>query len=307
MTREFYANGKLLLTGEYLVLHGAGALVLPLKKGQQIRVTETGTEKYPVIKWQATMQGEFWFQTGIRLPGWELVSTNNQPVALRLIRLLQEASWMNEALFQHNRSYDVVTETGFDINWGFGSSAALVANVAQWAKVDPFELNYRTFGGSGADIAAAISSGPVIYQLIRQKPFYYRVEFSPSFYEHLWIIYSGRKQDTSQSVQTFGKVARIAQKKINRMDELTIEIARSIDLYSFMQLIREHEEILSAVLERPEIGKTLFPDFHGVVKSLGAWGGDFMLAASEDDEVMVKNYFIGKDLATVFPLKEMAL
>ena len=34
----FKSNGKFLLTGEYLVLKGATALALPLKKGQSLDV-----------------------------------------------------------------------------------------------------------------------------------------------------------------------------------------------------------------------------------------------------------------------------
>ena len=39
--QTFYSNGKLLLTGEYLVIDGAKAIAIPTKKGQSLSVKET--------------------------------------------------------------------------------------------------------------------------------------------------------------------------------------------------------------------------------------------------------------------------
>ena len=39
--QTFYSNGKLLLTGEYLVIDGAKALAIPTQKGQSLSVKET--------------------------------------------------------------------------------------------------------------------------------------------------------------------------------------------------------------------------------------------------------------------------
>ena len=48
----------------------------------------------------------------------------------------------------------------------------------------------------------------------------------------------------------------------------------------------------------------LFNDFNGALKSLGAWGGDFILAATETDPT---SYFKNKGLNTVIPYKDMIL
>jgi mevalonate kinase len=307
MTREYYSNGKLLLSGEYLVLYGASALVLPLKMGQVLNVTDTGVEQDPIIRWHSTIMGTPWFNAEIRLSRWEIANTTNQRIALKLIRLLKEAGSMNELLFNPPVSFDITSDTAFDMEWGFGSSAALVANIAQWAKVDPFELNFRTFGGSGADVAAAISSGPVVYRLIREKPVYYRIKFNPSFYDHLWIVYSGHKQDTSSSVRQFRLSPSISQRKIRMIDDCTQDIIRSDDLNTFINLIKEHEHILEEILQKPGIGMSFFGDFNGGVKSLGAWGGDFILAASPDSDTQVINYFETRGFQPVFSLKEIAI
>ena len=41
MKQTFYSNGKLLITGEYLVLDGAKAFALPTKFGQKLTIEET--------------------------------------------------------------------------------------------------------------------------------------------------------------------------------------------------------------------------------------------------------------------------
>ena len=52
--------------------------------------------------------------------------------------------------------------------------------------------------------------------------------------------------------------------------------------------MEKHEIIMSDVLEIETIQEKLFPDFKGVIKSLGAWGGDFVMAISKDNP---KDYF----------------
>jgi mevalonate kinase len=48
MKQTFYSNGKLLITGEYLVLDGAKAFALPTKFGQSL-IIEEGSNK--AIQW----------------------------------------------------------------------------------------------------------------------------------------------------------------------------------------------------------------------------------------------------------------
>ena len=56
-----------------------------------------------------------------------------------------------------------------------------------------------------------------------------------------------------------------------------------------------------------------FPGFIGilhdarVVKSLGAWGGDFVLAASAMDSAAITAYFKSKGLNTIIPYEQMVL
>ena len=52
---------------------------------------------------------------------------------------------------------------------------------------------------------------------------------------------------------------------------------------------------MSNLLDTPTIKEKYFPDFNGVIKSLGAWGGDFILVCGDKQE---KNYFINKGFTT---------
>ena len=59
MSHAFYGHGKLLITGEYLVLDGALALAIPTQKGQHLTVSES---KKSGIKWTGIKDsGEEWF------------------------------------------------------------------------------------------------------------------------------------------------------------------------------------------------------------------------------------------------------
>ena len=61
-------------------------------------------------------------------------------------------------------------------------------------------------------------------------------------------------------------------------------------LEHFTEACRSHEALLSSLIQRPTVQERLFPDFRGVVKSLGAWGGDFVMAAA-DDPSAAETYF----------------
>ena len=49
-TKVFYSHGKLLLTGEYVVLDGAKALAIPTNKGQYLTVKPIDEPKVSLEK-----------------------------------------------------------------------------------------------------------------------------------------------------------------------------------------------------------------------------------------------------------------
>jgi mevalonate kinase len=63
MKETFYSNGKLLITGEYLVLDGGTAFALPTKFGQNLIVEKNADHK---IHWKSfDADGQIWFEESI--------------------------------------------------------------------------------------------------------------------------------------------------------------------------------------------------------------------------------------------------
>jgi hypothetical protein len=52
------------------------------------------------------------------------------------------------------------------------------------------------------------------------------------------------------------------------------------------------------------IKESLFPDFNGIIKSLGAWGGDFVLAIAKENPT---DYFKERGFKTIVSYKDMIL
>jgi hypothetical protein len=61
---------------------------------------------------------------------------------------------------------------------------------------------------------------------------------------------------------------------------------------------------MAGVLGIESVQARLFPDFKGIVKSLGAWGGDFVMAVADEDPTA---YFKAKGFETVIAYRHMIL
>ena len=76
MKKSFFSHGKLLLTGEYLVLDGAKALAIPTQQGQEMSV-----EILPGsgnIYWTAKdINGNIWLNFSFILVDGELIPISN--------------------------------------------------------------------------------------------------------------------------------------------------------------------------------------------------------------------------------------
>ena len=156
---QFQAHGKFLLTGEYLVLKGALALALPLKWGQSM-VVEAFQETS--LQWDAHQPDGPWFSVTLNPKTLEIVDCNDQAKAEKLAQILKVVRKLNPTAFEDRLHFE--THLDFNPNWGLGSSSTLIANLARWADVNPYELLKLTFGGSGYDIACATAEQPIYYQ-----------------------------------------------------------------------------------------------------------------------------------------------
>ncbi len=301
----YSANGKLLLTSEYYVLDGALALALPVKFGQTLTVQNTIKEN--ILLWNSlTCKDELWFEATFSLPDLICLGSSDQQTEFTLRKILQILHDKDPDKFRTNGGIHFTTRLDFPRVWGLGSSSTLIWLLAQWADVDPYELLFQTIGGSGYDIACAGAVGPILYQLKKYKnPTMESIDFSPSFRQQLYFVYLGKKQNSRQGITHFRKMVVDQQKNIDRLSTITKLILSCKTLVEFNELLHEHEEIISSSLKLPKAKEIYFSDFSGVIKSLGAWGGDFILASSEMPSQKVKTYFNNKGFETVFHYLDM--
>ena len=303
MNTKYYSHGKFLLTGEYLVLKGALALALPLKLGQTLSV-ETFPETS--LQWNAYKPNNApWFSVVLNPETLEIIGCDDQPKAEKLSQILKAVKQLNPNVFEDN-SLKFTTHLDFDPNWGLGSSSTLIANLARWANVNPYELLKLTFGGSGYDIACATAEQPIYYQLVGEQPQVNTIDFHPTFSENLFFVYQGQKQSSSKEIKAFLAKANPIdlQKDIEAVSEISRAVLRCQNLDEFAMLMQCHERIISRCIGQ-ELVQKRFPDFEGVLKSLGAWGGDFILVATEWTENQVREYFKGKGLEVIFGYKDI--
>lgn len=304
---KFHTNGKLMLTGEYLVLQGARALALPLNLGQSLEVT-TINDRNGMIHWDAYTPKGFWFASIFSKHDFTVHASDDMEKADNLSRIFKAIKSLNPNILQDKNDYFFTTRLEFDKNWGLGSSSTLISLLAQWAEVNPYKLLQMTMGGSGYDIACATASKPITYKLVNGEPIVEEIDFKPAFSEKLYFVYQGHKQSSGKEVKSFKERAKSSDftSEVSEISRISESLMKVTSFDDFCSLLTHHETIMSRVLEQPPL-KSYYPDFQGVIKSLGAWGGDFFLAATELSEKEVKDYFCKKGLNVVIKYDDIVL
>jgi len=303
MKKRFYSNGKLLITGEYAVLDGALALALPTKFGQDLVVTEGKSKE---IVWKSfNSDGSLWFENTI--PFSMIINKSpldDQSERNTLIGILHEGYLLNPTFIDNSEGYIISTHLTFPKLWGLGTSSTLINNIAQWIDIDAFTLLKNSFGGSGYDIACAQNNTPIIYQLVNEKQIIEKVIFNPNFTDQLSFVYLNKKQSSKTAIANYYKKSNDIVQLVPKIDKITNAVLNSKEGQTFASELETHEKIMSEILETETVKKSLFPDFEGTIKSLGAWGGDFVLVISKDNP---SNYFKEKGYETILSYKEMIL
>lgn len=294
--QRFKSNGKLLLTAEYVVLDGALSLALPTRLGQSLSVVSTQEKG---IFWRSfSNENSIWFQE-------KLFTKSNNPIAQTLEKILCEAQRLNSKFLHENSGFLVETHLDFPQNWGLGSSSTLINNIAQWAGVNPYDLLFNSFGGSGYDIACANAQSPLIYYLEGSKPNSYPVFFQPDFAHKIFFVHLNKKQNSREGIAQYRQFKKSKTKIISEISTISEELLRNPTFSDFCQLIDQHENLIADCISLPKVKDLYFSDFQGNIKSLGAWGGDFILATSEQENV--PNYFISKGFKTILPFNDLIL
>ena len=297
---QIYKHGKLLLTAEYAVLDGACALALPTVKGQKFTITQK--DQANTVIWQALdCEGKLWFWAEIRTSDWTVIKTNETGSARAIIQLLKAIHTQNPSMFSSGSGLKIKCQLEFPQDWGLGSSSTLISAMAEWSKTDPYWLSKKTFGGSGYDLAAANMNGPFIYQLSDNGPKIKTTPLNWPFKDQLYFIHRNKKQNSRASIAHYRNQS-ISEAWLNQINDLTQEFIQARDAQDFGQLIRAHESAIAGALNLIPVKQELFPDFKGEIKSLGGWGGDFMLALGPKSS---PDYFKAKGFPTVISFADM--
>ena len=297
---KFKSNGKLLITSEYLVMKGAMALAIPAKLDQELNVISTNSD---FVNWKSfNKDNQIWYEEKFFLDKGTLIYHGEKnKMSDLIVRLFDYIHKFNKP--EKSIGNEFIWKINFNINWGLGSSSTLINNLSKWAKVNPYKLLFSVFNGSGYDIACCDKSNPIIFQ---KKDDYLSVSdttFNPNFLNNLFLIFLNKKQDTQKSVQNFLETDQSLSKGINQINEIVHEIENVKDITTFESLIERHEKIIANILQMPTIQNEKFPDYNnGVIKSLGSWGGDFVLATGDEKSV---DYFEEKGFNTIRKISDL--
>ena len=83
---EVYSNGKVLLTGEYVILDGALSLAAPTKFGQYLRLRESESN---LINWKSiNFDGNIWFKCSITSDTLKVKSTSSKKISNILVEII---------------------------------------------------------------------------------------------------------------------------------------------------------------------------------------------------------------------------
>jgi mevalonate kinase len=301
--KTFYSNGKLLITAEYLVLDGAKAFALPTKFGQNLSIEQSNNSE---IIWKSfDADGSVWFEDSLSFSEIKEPLVKEDSVKNTLIKILHEAYLLNPNFLNQEPGYQITTELTFPKKWGLGTSSTLINNIAQWLNINAFELLNNSFGGSGYDIACAQNNSPITYQLKQGKPKVETISFHPNFTDNIYFVYLNKKQSSKTAIANYqNNKSTDIEKNITKIDKLTQEIIHAKSSNTMAVAIAKHEATMSSILETVTVKENLFSDFMGEIKSLGAWGGDFIMVVSEVNPI---TYFASKGFKTIIPYKEMIL
>lgn len=298
---RIFSPGKLLLTSEYFVLDGALALAIPTKPGQEFFFDEIHDRNSEII-WQAYHQEKLWLSIKINYRNWTILDTNVEAPAKFVVSVLQHVQDLSNIRFHKENSYFLKTNLQFPPDFGLGSSSTLMNNLAEWAEIDPFLLNELALGGSGYDIAVAQEKSPILYQTLPENKIM-RIEFDPGFKNELIFIHLNQKQDSRDGIALYRSKPR-NNELIHELSEITkaVFLAKTID--EFTLYMNRHELLISSFLGIETAKEKYFPQYGGFIKSLGAWGGDFVLASKFGD---YKKYFSDRNFTRIFEWRDLVL
>lgn len=283
--KSYFAHGKVLLAGEYLVTKGMEALAFPVVPGQWLKVWETPSKGTGKLVWQAKdNKGQEWFKAEINTDQMQLVESSDSDVAKSLLELLQCVKAIKPEFFEE-KTIRVETENEFPSSHGLGTSSTLVVLLAQWAQVDAFALQKAVFGGSAYDVSVCQTGKPVVYWLENEEPSWSSFSLNSAWTENWFLVFPGEKKNSRNALEEV-------------KDKMNMVMANPLFRWQLDQILKGlkspgNKIMLEAGLEMWQgmlatflgIKRTyddlgIVPVPGGLCKYLGAWGGDVILTNS---------------------------
>ena len=296
----FKSNGKILLTSEYLVLDGAKSIALPSKLTQDLYVSNCDKK---ITEWESyDDDNNLWYEEKFYLEKGQLnyYGVKNE-ISEKMLLLFNHISTTKSLTDILGNKF--TSKLNFKREWGLGTSSTFINNLAKWANIDPYKLLFSAFDGSGYDIACCDVNNPIIFQKCDGELKLKNINFNPPFINNIYLVHLGKKQNTQNAIKNYLNIKSDKNKLIERVNLITERILECTNLDSFEYLIAEHESIISKAISTEQIHKAYFPDYKtGKIKSLGSWGGDFILVTSKNNDL---SYFRNKGFNTIFKLSDL--
>jgi mevalonate kinase len=265
---------------------------------------QTGDTPADELHWSSLDdKGEEWFKAVFRRNAMhDFTKPEEQRLAQIFISVQQQSSEAYDKLWGSS----VVLQLEFPRQWGLGSSSTMISLLSQWLEVNPYQLLEDSFGGSGYDLACATAEGAILYQRRSgDLPLVSPLSWEPEYRDQLFFAYQGHKQNSREGIQYYRELCGAQVTLIDEVSTLTQAFLSANTLAEASRVAAKHEDFISTVLQMDKIQEQRFSDFPGVVKSLGAWGGDFVLVFSPWNAVKTRQYFNEKGCPNVLSYTEM--
>lgn len=257
---DFFAPGKLLLSGEYSVLQGAKAIAVPTKMGQHLKASPNSKDDlhYAALDDKG-------------LPWLNFLLSEAKSSEECLVRdILLSASKLSDLI-----GWSLETKLDFPREWGLGSSSTFIALIAEWSQKDVWPLFFNFLKGSGYDVAVALAKTAIEYQLSDAKKPQWKSVQIPDFFAETGLMYLGKKQNSAREVSRYLASDHPA-KLVQEISQLSEDLLKLNDVQELETWMEEHERKTASLIGKPTIEESFRPIIEGKIKSLGAWGGDFV-------------------------------
>ena len=263
-----------MLCGEYAVLCGALAIAFPTKFRQCMEVEYR--EGSGNVHWQSyDFEGFQWLRCSFH-PNDDCSTHPLKNVLNPIMAMLRYVQQQKPDAMPADQDITFRVKASFRKEWGLGSSSALIANIARWSGVDPWELMQLSFPGSGYDVAVAFHGKALMYKIDSGHRNIRFLDYVPAWLDDFRVVFTGKKVNSRDSVNENRSMFHKLEPHVEELDRIAMGLLTADSCQEACALLQRYESILSRELEM-EPGARLFPAYTGTIKSLGAWGGDAIL------------------------------